>query len=144
MSEPNKPTEKKIDTGWKEEARKAKEAAEKPRRKPDPAEGAGGPEPVEGAGLDDHSPGPIPKPDFSFLVSSIAMQILMCLGHVPHPATGKPEIDLEQAKHGVDLLDMLEVKTKGNLTPDESKLLTATLYDLRVRYIALSQPRQRL
>ncbi len=51
------------------------------------------------------------------------------------PSTGAPPIDLCLARQTIDLLELLEHKTKGNLTPDESKLLTNILFDLRMHYV---------
>ena len=112
-------SEKKVDESWKEEARKAKEVAEESDEQT-------------------RRPGPLPKPDFSFLVTSFAMQVMMHFGDFPNPVSGKESADLEQAKHGIDTLGLLEEKTKGNLTEQESKLLQTTLYDLRLRYVAIS------
>ncbi len=118
---PQTPPAKKVDESWKQEARRDKETARK-------------------TASDRPAHGSLPKPDFSFLVNSLAMQALFSLGQIPHPATGKPVFDLDHAKHGIDLLDMLSAKTKGNLSDDEAKLLSSTLYDLRTRYIAASDP----
>jgi Domain of unknown function (DUF1844) len=50
-------------------------------------------------------------------------------------STAAPSIDLCLARQTIDLLEMLEHKTKGNLTPDETKLLTNILFDLRMHYV---------
>ena len=63
---------------------------------------------------------------------------LIFLGEVPHPGTGKPEINLEQARLQIDLLDVLRIKTRGNLSPDEEGLLDRVLYELRMRWVARS------
>lgn len=57
------------------------------------------------------------------------------LGKVPNPATGKIEKDLLQAKQIIDLLEILEQKTKNNLTPDEENILKTTLVNLRLNYV---------
>jgi len=63
------------------------------------------------------------------------------LGEVEHPqSTGKPRLDLPLAKHTIDLLSMLQAKTKGNLTSQEDKLLESLLFDLRLRYVAAAKP----
>ena len=56
----------------------------------------------------------------------------------PHPATGEKKVDLEQAKIQVDLLDLLRVKSRGNLTSQEEGLLERVLYELRMLYVARS------
>jgi hypothetical protein len=57
------------------------------------------------------------------------------LGEVPDPATGKQQEDLIMAKQTIDLIAMLEEKTRGNLTSDEENLVKHILYDLRLRYV---------
>jgi hypothetical protein len=57
------------------------------------------------------------------------------MGKVASVMTGKIERDLNMAKHSIDMLGMLEEKTKGNLTEDEEKYLTHTLYELRMNYL---------
>jgi hypothetical protein len=65
----------------------------------------------------------------------------MHLGEVENPqSTGKPRRDLPLAKHTIDLLSMLQAKTKGNLTSHEDKLLESLLFDLRLRYVAAAKP----
>jgi hypothetical protein len=63
----------------------------------------------------------------------------MHLGEVPHPDTEKVERDLPLAKQNIDLLGLLEEKTKGNLTGDEERLLHQVLFDLRMRYVELTK-----
>lgn len=73
-----------------------------------------------------------------FQMSSLAT---MLLGKVPHPETGKTVRDLDAAQLIIDQLDMLQVKTKGNLNSDEDKLLRQTLTGLRMAYVeAVGQP----
>jgi hypothetical protein len=73
-----------------------------------------------------------------FQLSSLAT---MLLGKAPHPETGETKRDLEAAQLMIDQLDMLETKTKGNLTHDEAQLLKQTLMSLRMAYVeAVSQP----
>jgi hypothetical protein len=57
------------------------------------------------------------------------------MGKVPSMVSGKIERDLEMAKHSIDMLGMLEVKTKGNLTENENKYLQHVLYELRLNYL---------
>ncbi len=73
--------------------------------------------------------------DFSTHVLSLASSALIALGKMPAP-DGKPHpLDLETARHLIDVLAMLETKTKGNLDEAESKLLASLVYDLRVAYV---------
>jgi hypothetical protein len=57
------------------------------------------------------------------------------MGDMPHPVTRKRAVNLPHAKYIIDLLGILEEKTKGNLSVDEEKLLTDALYQLRMRYL---------
>lgn len=73
--------------------------------------------------------------DFSTHVLSLASTALIALGRLPAPDGAKQPVDLETARHLIDVLAMLEVKTKGNLDESESKMLSSLLYDLRVGYV---------
>ncbi len=57
------------------------------------------------------------------------------LGKVMNPATNKVERDLAQAKNTIDILGMLQAKTKGNLSDNEQKFLEHALYELRMNYV---------
>ncbi len=62
---------------------------------------------------------------------------MVALGQLPNPITGKSDIRLSQAKHQIDMLAILEQKTVGNRTPDESALLEELLHQLRLAYIMM-------
>jgi hypothetical protein len=70
----------------------------------------------------------------SFLIS-LGTQAFMHLGEIPNPVTQKREKDSAAAKQMIDLLSMLQTKTKGNLTGEEEHLLQQLLFDLRLRYV---------
>jgi len=73
-----------------------------------------------------------------FQLSSLAT---MLLGKVPHPDTGETQRDLESAQVVIDQLDMLEAKTKGNLSREEEQMLKQTLMGLRMAYVeAVNSP----
>jgi len=59
----------------------------------------------------------------------------MLLGKTPHPETGKTVCDLEAARLFIDMLEMLEFKTKGNLTQEEAGLLKQSLMSLRMAFV---------
>ena len=80
--------------------------------------------------------GALPPPSVAVFVQSFAAQCLVALGQARHPASGEAEVDLEQAKFAIDLLEIVQNKTKGNLDKDEKRLLDGILYDLRMRYVA--------
>ena len=79
--------------------------------------------------------GTLPSIDFATFILSLSHSALMHLGEAPHPETNKVEANLPLAKQNIDLLGLLEEKTKGNLTGDEERLLAQVLFDLRMRYV---------
>ena len=83
--------------------------------------------------------GEIPPASFQFLVSSIATQVMFAMGQIPDPNTGQAMVDLELAKHHIDMLSVLDEKTKGNLSADESKMLTEALHQLRMAFVAVQE-----
>ena len=79
---------------------------------------------------------------FEALVFSVSTTALLQLGMAPHPETGKAERDLPGAKQSIGILEMLEQKTRGNLTADERQMLEECLYDLKMTYVrALQDPK---
>jgi hypothetical protein len=78
---------------------------------------------------------PLPEVNFSTFVFSLSSSAIFHFGEIPDPTTGKKETNLPMAKQTIDILGMLEEKTKGNLTDDESEFLKNVLYDLRMRYV---------
>jgi len=70
--------------------------------------------------------------DFSTHVLSLASTALIALGKMPGPEGESHPLDVETARHLIDVLAMLEVKTKGNLDETEKRLLASLVYDLRV------------
>jgi Domain of unknown function (DUF1844) len=78
---------------------------------------------------------PPPEINFATFVVSLSTQALMHLGEIPDPMTNKPERDLPAAQHVIDILGMLQDKTRGNLDHDEESLLRSMLFDLRMKYV---------
>ena len=79
-----------------------------------------------------------PEATFQLVVSTFASQAAMALGQLENPMTRKKELDLEQGKFAIDLLEVLKRHTKGNCTPDEETYLDDCLYQLRLVYINAS------
>jgi hypothetical protein len=77
----------------------------------------------------------LPQPSLEVIISTFATQAAVALGQLPNPMTGNTEDDLEQAKFAIDLLQVLEEKTKGNRDEHEEQLLTDVLYKLRLIFI---------
>jgi len=100
------------------------------------------PEPAAAASLGP-DPGPAggPSPDepvsFSTFLLGLSTQALLHLGDIESPVSGKVERDLGAARHVIDILGILQAKTKNNLEQAEERLLEAVLYDLRMRYVEL-------
>ena len=97
---------------------------------------------VEGPGWQMHGTvaddAPLPA-DFTTFCISLASAALIHLGESPAPESGKVEKDLPLAKQTIDILEMLKDKTRGNLTEEETKLITTVLYDLRMRFVEASK-----
>ena len=93
--------------------------------------------PAPGAEVPGRAPGApsLPAVDFHTFVPSLGSSALLHLGELEHPDVGAPQKDLPLAKHTIDILVMLEEKTRGNLTAAEEKLIASLLYDLRLRYV---------
>ena len=77
----------------------------------------------------------LPKIDFSTFVLSLNSSALVQLGLIEDPANGRKSRNLPLAKQTIDLLAMLEDKTRGNLTSDEDNILKNILYELRMLYV---------
>jgi hypothetical protein len=116
----DQPQDKKIiiDEDWKEEAQREKEMLAK-------------------AMEDEKKPKQrvFEKATFGLLVSSVATQALVSLGEIDNPFTKKRETNIDEARFQIDMLEMLEEKTKGNLSPDEERMMKNLLFDLRMRFV---------
>ncbi len=75
---------------------------------------------------------------FLSLIMSLASNAAASLGMMPHPVTGETGVDLKTAKHWIDVLGMLEEKTRGNLDQQEAQVLEGLLADLRMQYVSFS------
>jgi hypothetical protein len=80
----------------------------------------------------------LPHVDFTTFILSLSHSALMHLGEAP-TETGQVEQNLPLARQTIDLLGMLEEKTRGNLAGDEERLITQILFDLRMRYVERSK-----
>ena len=129
MAEEKKNQEKKliIDEDWKVQAQKEKEvlAAKEAEEK------------KEQAKKQKH---PMPPVNFTALVSLLVTQTLFALGALgDKDETEKREPDLNFARYNIDLLGMLEEKTKGNLSPEEADLIKNALHQMRMTFVELSE-----
>ena len=90
------------------------------------------------------SMGDTPRIDFTAFVMSLATTAAVHLGDVPDPVSGEQAVNLPAASQMVDILSMLQEKTKGNLDPDETQLVETLLYELRMRYVEATQHDKRI
>ena len=131
MTEPNPPTPRIfVDEDWKSQVQAEKEKL-------------AGPPPPGGSPRASAEKLPIPDASFSVLVTTLTSQAMVALGQVPAPEEETVPVHLEFAKHCIDLLGVLEEKTAGNLTADESRLLSQFLYELRMLYVAVQKEVQK-
>jgi len=115
-----------IDDDWKREAQAEKERlAEQEKKSADRTTGQG----------------PLPQADFTTLVSSFLTQALVAMGMIEHPQL-KRSVNLDLAKFNVDMLSVLEEKTRGNLTEQEKQMLDQALHQVRMAFVevAAKQP----
>lgn len=109
-------------------------AAPRAESKPRPTEVGASPGEEPRRGRD-----PLDDPaSFISLVMSLASNAAASLGMMPHPVTGETGVDLKTAKHWIDVLGMLEMKTAGNLDPQEQQMVEGLLADLRMQYVSLT------
>lgn len=78
----------------------------------------------------------MPEVTFSTFVLSLASSALMHLGEVPDPETGRTVRNEALARNAIDLLTMLDDKTRNGLSVEESKLMRDILYELRMKFVA--------
>jgi len=118
-----------VDEDWKDQVQKEKEQLrEQESAKPVAEEAAqGGPGGQE-----------IPPASMQFLISMLSSQVMMALGFLPDPSGNQPPVDLGMAKHFIDLLGVLDEKTKGNLNEEEQQMLTESLHQFRMAFMQMT------
>lgn len=132
-----------IDEGWKAQVQREKEQAAAAReaaaKVQPPAEAAPVPEApiLDAPAEDDEEPTP-----FAALVGSLATQSMFALGLIADPGTGQIMVNLEAARYTLDMLAMLEEKTRGNLSEDESAMLAQTAGELEQAFGVRAQQLQ--
>src|SRR5256714_5593429 len=97
---------------------------------------------TETEGEAEEIPGANDPASFVNFIMSIASNAASSLGMMEHPVTGERDVDLELAKHWIDILGMLRQKTRGNLAAQEQQILDGLLSDLRMQYVSLTQAPQ--
>ena len=90
------------------------------------------------AGDEGHVHAPPVEINFASFIFSLGRSAFIHLGEEPDPMTGQRQVSIPLAKETIDILSLLEEKTKGNLTPEEAQLLKNILYALRMRFVELA------
>lgn len=111
-----------VDEDWKNQVEAEKEAAVKPGQE-------------ESHSHAEHLQWP--EPSLSLLITTLATQAMVGLGLVENPMTGKGEIDLAQAQHFIDTIAVLEEKTEGNRTNEETAVFENVLHELRMIFVQI-------
>lgn len=81
-----------------------------------------------------------PHPMFRGLIESLASQALLYMGAMRDPMTGQAHQDLQQAQTMIEMLGMIEEKTKGNLAKEEADMLKEVLDEVRMHFVRITQP----
>ena len=105
-----------VDDDWKAEARREKERLAKEAVRPEA----------------------LPVPSFAELINLIVMQVMVGMGMVGSPGGERIPPNLEVAKHFIDMLQVVEDKTRNNLTPEEKALLDQVLYETRMTFVQVA------
>ena len=92
-------------------------------------------EPVEEKQKERTETPPLPEVSFTSLIFSLSSSAFFHLGEVADPETGERKKDLPLAKNAIDTINLLNEKTKGNLTEEEQKFIDTVLSDLKWRYV---------
>jgi hypothetical protein len=119
--------EKRVDEDWKRRAQADKELDAVKAAPPPPA--------VPGA-----KPDIKPSPLFGGLVESLASQALLFMGAMRDPMGGPPQQDLQQSHTMIEMLAMLEEKTKGNLSKEEAEMIKQVLSEVRMHFVRITEP----
>jgi Domain of unknown function (DUF1844) len=122
--------EVKADSDWKEQAQAEKQKLS------EELDGGGGEGDADDAAKGERPP--LPPASFPSLMAQFGMQAAMYLGDLPNPMSGKASVDLEAARYHIDMLGVLQEKTKGNLTPEEESEMQQILTGLRMRFVEAS------
>ncbi len=118
-----------VDEDWKKEAQREKEVvaareAEEKKEKTTESQRPGG---------------PLPEGSLAALISMLATQAMFSMGLLQIRGEEERKPDLDLARYNIDMLQTLQEKTKGNLTPEEQQILTNTLSELRMGYVHVAK-----
>jgi len=136
----NEPKDKKIiiDEDWKSQVEAEREAAKQPEQAGAADATSGAP----GGAAETQQPMAWPEPSLTLLVTTLATQAMAAMGLMGYPDGGQSKTDMPQAKHFVDTIGLLQEKTRGNCTAEETALLEGALHELRMAYLAVQEKQQ--
>jgi hypothetical protein len=126
MAQEEQPKKIIVDEDWKHEAQQDKDKLAAQEAEEKAQEETQGPK----------REGPLPEGNLAALISMLTTQTLFALGFLQIKGEEEREPDLDLARYNIELLQALEEKTRGNLTPEEQKLLKNTLAELRMGYVS--------
>ncbi|RKY24323.1 MAG: DUF1844 domain-containing protein [Planctomycetota bacterium] len=130
-----------VDDDWKTQAQAEKEKlAAKAKAEAEAASGQPGQAGASGEG----GPQKLPPASFSTLANMLLTNCVMALGGMEDPKTKKRFVDLAVAKFYIDNMEVLQEKTKGNLTKEESAFLERALYELRMNFVHITEQGQKV
>ena len=81
----------------------------------------------------------LPKIDLTTFVLSISSAAFMAMGLIPREDGKRAQVDLELARQNIDLLELMDVKTKGNRTDEENRILERVLFEARMRFVEVER-----
>lgn len=119
-----------VDEDWKAQVEREREEAQPPQQEPAAAVGDAGARAADFSSV---------TADLSFLIGMLFTQGAMALGILPNPMTNSQEVHRDQAKFAIDLLSMLQQKTEGNRTSDESEDLETAVHQLRLAFVGAAE-----
>ena len=138
MSESQPERNVKTDEAWKDRVRA--EAAQAESHAPEAATAeAAADAPAPPSSRPQIQPHQLPPATFSTLVSMLGTQAMVALGVLADPSTGEAEPQPALARHFIDLLSVLETKTKEHLSLDEQRMLNSTLHELRMVFVQVTK-----
>jgi len=110
------------EAGQRRESKKAAEATQARDRGPASADAEGGAQ-------------QLPLLDFSSFILSLSSSAMIHFGEIPDPMSGRKQKNLAAARQTIDIIGMLQEKTRGNLEEHEQRLVDNVLYELKMRYV---------
>ena len=131
-----------IDEDWKTQVQREMEELKQKQQDDSQQSKSAAAEVQTGSDNSEEGEGDVPPPppaSLSFLITSLATQSMASMGQIPGE-DGKPmPVNLEYARHFIDLIAVLDEKTKGNLSEEEDKFLQETLHQMRMMFVAMIQ-----